>query len=106
MGTLVERVDGSTRLGRLPGTEYRFVDIGKEVRALLDETAVVPIDNYLQLPPTRRTIHASSAKLRSEIIDALPIADLLKATQSTMSSKATCRKWSDDEPERDNNQQE
>jgi origin recognition complex subunit 2 len=60
----------------------------KEVLALLDEAAIVPIDNYLQLPPTRRTISASSEKLRSEIIDVLPIAELLKATLSTTSSKA------------------
>lgn len=52
---------------------------------MLDEAAIVPIDNYLQLPPKHRTINSSSENLRSRIIDVLPIAELLKATQSTTS---------------------
>jgi hypothetical protein len=63
---------------------------GNDVLRMLDEPAIAPIDNHLQLPPSHDRVNTLSEKLRFDVINALPMAELLKATRKRTPS--TCVK--------------
>ena len=58
-----------------------------DVLRMLDEPSIAPIDNNLQLPPSHKPVKTLTEKLRSDVIDALPIAALLKATTGRTEKK-------------------
>lgn len=74
-----------------PGEGYQAPNsdwwmLGNDVLRMLDEPAIAPIDNHLQLPPVHEPVNGLSKKLRFDVINALPMSELFKATRTGMPS--------------------
>ena len=72
-----------------PGAGYqapnsdRWISTGIDLLRMLDEPSIVAIDNNLQLPPEQKIVTPLSENLRLNVINALPMSELLKATAVT-----------------------
>ena len=71
-----------------------------DVLCRLDEAAIAPLDNYLQLPPNRQPANEWSEQLRKEVINVLPTRELSKAMQTSSCGEATADSSNDND---DNN---
>lgn len=69
-------------------SELKFCSANETLQKL-NQAAIVPLDNYLQLPPDIPDVNEQSEALRKNLIDAIPAVELTKETGDGETAAAT-----------------